>query len=197
MQDEVPALMDLTSETQATLDGYGIGSGKATDRFGRQCLLARRLCESGVRFIEVTAPVSWDHHFMLQENLREACEATDRPVAALLADLQKRGMLDDTLVIWAGEFGRTPYAQSGTGRDHNNKGYSLWMAGGGVKGGLRYGATDDLGYEAVEDPVHIHDWHATILHLLGLDHKRLTFNYAGRDFRLTDVYGRVVRDIVA
>ena len=134
---------------------------------------------------------------MLKDELTKSCIATDRPVAALLADLKQRGLLEDTLVIWAGEFGRTPYAQSGTGRDHNNKGYTVWMAGGGVKSGTRYGATDEYGYQAVKNQVHIHDWHATILHLLGLDHERLTFNYGGRDFRLTDVYGRVVSDILA
>jgi len=197
MQDEVPDLLDLSSETKATMDEYGIGSGRVTDRFGRQCLLARRMVEAGTRFVEVTAPVSWDHHFLLQKVLPEACAATDQPVAALLSDLKSRGMLKDTLVVWAGEFGRTPYAQSSTGRDHNNKGYTIWMAGGGVKGGLAYGATDELGYAAVENPVHIHDWHATVLHLLGLDHKKLTFNYAGRDFRLTDVYGNVVEDVLA
>ncbi|MGB7346875.1 MAG: DUF1501 domain-containing protein [Pirellulaceae bacterium] len=197
MQDEVPELLDLSSETKTTLDSYGVGAGRPTDRFGRQCLLARRMSEAGVRFIELTAPKDWDHHFLLQTALPESCEATDQPVAALLADLKARDMLKDTLVIWAGEFGRTPYAQSGTGRDHNNKGYTIWMAGGGVKGGMAYGATDELGYEAVENPVHIHDWHATILHLLGLDHKRLTFNYAGRDFRLTDVHGNVVNGIMA
>lgn len=127
----------------------------------------------------------------------DSCMATDQPIAALLADLKQRDMLKDTLVIWAGEFGRTPYAQSGDGRDHNNKGYTIWMAGGGVRGGLAFGATDDLGYEAVEQRVHIHDWHATILHLLGFDHEKLTFNYAGRDFRLTDVYGDVVKGILA
>lgn len=197
MQDEVPDLLDLSSETKATMDEYGIGSGRVTDRFGRQCLLARRMVEAGTRFVEVTAPVSWDHHFLLQKVLPEACTATDQPVAALLSDLKSRGLLKDTLVVWAGEFGRTPYAQSGTGRDHNNKGYTIWMAGGGVKGGLAYGATDELGYAAVENLVHIHDWHATVLHLLGLDHKKLTFNYAGRDFRLTDVYGNVVEDVLA
>ncbi len=197
MQGEVPELLDLKSEPESMLKLYGVGRGLATDRFGRQCLLARRLAEAGVRFIEVTAPVSWDHHFMLKDALTKSCEATDQPVAALLTDLKQRGMLEDTLVIWAGEFGRTPYAQSGTGRDHNNKGYTLWMAGGGVKGGFSFGATDEFGYQAVEDPVHIHDWHATLLHLLGLDHKRLTFNYAGRDFRLTEVYGNVVSEIVA
>ncbi len=197
MQDEIPGLLDLSSETESTLKQYGIGANQPTDRFGRQCLLARRLAEAGVRFVELTAPVSWDHHFMLQSALPEACLATDQPVAALLADLKSRDMLKDTLVVWAGEFGRTPYAQSGTGRDHNNKGYTIWMAGGGVKRGMAYGSTDELGYAAVDNPVHIHDWHATILHLLGLDHKRLTFNYAGRDFRLTDVYGNVVNDILA
>jgi hypothetical protein len=197
MQSEVPDLLDISSESEATLQQYGVGAGQPTDLFGRQCLLARKMAEAGVRFIEITAPTQWDHHFLLKDNLAESCEMTDKPVAALLQDLKARGMLQDTLVIWAGEFGRTPFAQSGTGRDHNNKGYTLWMAGGGVKGGLSYGATDELGYQAVEDPVHIHDWHATILHLLGFDHKRLTFNYAGRDFRLTDVYGNVVEDIIA
>lgn len=197
MQDEIPGLLDLSSETEATFESYGVGAGRPTDLFGRQCLLARRMAEAGVRFIEVTAPAKWDHHFLLETELKTSCEATDQPIAALLADLKQRGLLEDTLVIWAGEFGRTPYAQSGTGRDHNNKGYTLWMAGGGVKSGLAYGATDDLGYQAVENPVHIHDWHATILHLLGLDHTRLTFNFAGRDFRLTDVYGNVVHDILA
>lgn len=197
MQDEIPNLLDLTSESESMFRQYGIGAGLATDRFGRQCLLARRMAEAGVRFIEITSPVGWDHHFMLKDKLAESCLATDQPIAALLADLKQRGMLEDTLVVWAGEFGRTPYAQSGTGRDHNNKGYTIWMAGGGVKGGFAFGETDEHGYEAVQDPVHIHDWHATLLHLLGLDHERLTFNYAGRDFRLTDVYGRVVHEIIA
>jgi len=197
MQDEIPELLDLQGEPRSMLQQYGIGAGLPTDRFGRQCLLARRLLEGGVRFVEITAPALWDHHFMLQTELPKSCLATDLPVAGLLRDLKQRGMLADTLVIWAGEFGRTPYAQSGTGRDHNNKGYTIWMAGGGVKGGMHYGATDPFGYEAVENPVHIHDWHATILHLLGLDHTRLTFNYAGRNFRLTDVHGEVVSDIIS
>ena len=197
MQNSVPALLDLKSEQSFTFKSYGIGSGLPTDRFGRQCLLARRMAEAGVRFIELTAPVGWDHHFDLKGNLTESCAATDQPVAALLADLKERDMLKDTLVIWAGEFGRTPYAQSGTGRDHNNKGFTTWMAGGGVKGGTRYGSTDEFGHKAIENPVSIHDWHATILHLLGLDHERLTFNYAGRDFRLTDVYGDVVNEIIS
>jgi len=196
MQNEVPRVLDLRSEPEAVLKQYGVGSGLPTDRFGRQCVMARRLVEAGVRFVEVTAPVGWDHHFLLKDELMKSGAATDRPVAALLSDLKQRGLLQDTLVVWAGEFGRTPYAQSVHGRDHNNKGYTLWMAGGGVKGGLAYGATDEFGYQAVEKPVHIHDWHATVLHLLGLDHKRLTFNYGGRDFRLTDVYGDVVKGIL-
>ena len=197
MQDQIPSVMDLSSESKETLTRYGIDSGRPTDQFGRQCLMARRLSEAGVRFVEVTAPMSWDHHFQLSTVLPSACEATDQPIAALLQDLKERDLLKDTLVIWAGEFGRTPYAQSGTGRDHNNKGFTLWMAGGGAKAGLSWGATDDFGYQAVESPVHIHDWHATVLHLLGLDHTKLTFNYAGREFRLTDVHGNVVRDIVS
>jgi hypothetical protein len=197
MQDEVPEVLDLAHESEATLKAYGVGPGLPTDRFGRQCLMARRLAEAGVRFIEITAPTQWDHHFQIKENLAKSCLATDQPTAALLADLKQRGLLEDTLVIWAGEFGRTPYGQSGSGRDHNNKGYSLWMAGAGLKRGHAHGNTDDFGYEAVESPVHIHDWHATLLHLLGLDHERLTFNYGGRDFRLTDVYGNVVKSIIA
>lgn len=197
MQDEIPQLLEIGSETRSTISMYGIGTGRPCDRFGRQCLLARRLLEAGVRFVEVTAPISWDHHFRLSEELVESCAVTDQPLAALLTDLKSRGLLDDTLVIWAGEFGRTPYAQSGSGRDHNNKGYSIWMAGGGVRGGMNYGATDELGYEAVDRPVHIHDWHATILHLLGLDHQKLTFNYGGRNFRLTNVYGDVVHGVIS
>ncbi len=197
MQDEIPDLLELKSEPKSMLELYGIGSGSPGDRFGRQCLLARRLAEAGVRFIELTSPVGWDHHFRLKEELEKSCAATDQPIAALLTDLNQRGMLEDTLVIWAGEFGRTPYAQSGTGRDHNNQGYTIWMAGGGVKGGFEFGATEEFGQKAIENPVHVHDWHATVLHLLGLDHERLTFNYAGRNFRLTDVHGHVAREIFA
>lgn len=197
MQDKVPDVLDMRSEPAAVLKAYGVGSGLPTDRFGRQCIMARRLAEAGVRFIEITAPVPWDHHFLIKNELAKSALATDQPIAALLTDLKQRGMLQDTLIVWAGEFGRTPYGQSGHGRDHNNKGYTIWMAGGGVKGGLSYGATDEFGYEAVEKPMHIHDWHATVLHLLGLDHKRLTFNYGGRDFRLTDVYGNVATEIFA
>ncbi|MBI1371754.1 MAG: DUF1501 domain-containing protein [Phycisphaera sp.] len=195
MQSEVPHVLDMRDEPESIRAMYGI-SGQG-DRFARQCLLARRLAEAGVRFVEVTAPPSWDHHRLLGAQLTKATGEVDRPIAALLADLKQRGMLDDTLVIWAGEFGRTPYAQSIDGRDHNNKGYTIWMAGGGTRGGLAHGATDEIGYEAAVKPVHIHDLHATILYLLGLDHERLTFNYAGRDFRLTDVYGDVAHDIVA
>lgn len=196
MQAEVPGTLDIQSEPEHIKTLYGIGK-KGGDRFARQCLLARRLAESGVRFIEITAPVNWDHHYMLRDNLAKSCAATDQPIAGLLSDLKSRDMLKDTLVVWAGEFGRTPYAQGADGRDHNNKGYSIWMAGGGLKGGLAYGSTDEIGQKAVINPVHIHDWHATILHLLGLDHRRLTYNYAGRDFRLTNVYGEVVKEIIA
>ncbi len=197
MQDEVPEVLDIAKEPESVRKMYGMGDGVTNEQFAKQCLLARRLAEAGVRFIEVTAPVNWDHHFFLRSRIAETCAETDQAVSGLLEDLKLRGMLDDTLVIWAGEFGRTPYGQGPDGRDHNNKGYSLWMAGGGVKGGMAFGATDEFGYKAVENPVHIHDWHATVLHLLGLDHKNLTFNYGGRDFRLTDVDGNVVGGIVA
>ena len=197
MQDEVPAVLDLRGESEATRKLYGIGANLPTDRFGRQCLLARRLAEAGVRFIEITAPTQWDHHFIIKDELAKSCLATDLPLAGLLTDLKQRGLLNDTLVVWAGEFGRTPYGQSGSGRDHNNKGFTAWLAGGGVKAGFSHGSTDEFGYEAVDKPVHIHDLHATLLHLLGLDHERLTFNYGGRDFRLTDVYGDVVKEILA
>jgi hypothetical protein len=194
MQDELPKVLDTQGESAETLALYGIGDG-STEAFGRQCLMARRLVESGVRFVELSHG-NWDHHRNLDQDLPARCEEIDRPIAGLLADLKRRDLLKDTLVIWAGEFGRTPHSQ-GSGRDHNHKGYATWMAGGGVKGGFAYGATDDLGYEAVEGRMHIHDWHATILHLLGLDHERLTFRHAGRDFRLTDIHGTVARDILA
>jgi hypothetical protein len=195
MQNVAPQVMDIDKESETTKKLYGIGED-ATDTFGRQCLMARRLAESGVRFIEVSHG-NWDQHRNLTADLARNCNAIDKPISGLLTDLQARGLLKDTLVIWGGEFGRTPHAQSGDGRDHNNKGFTLWMAGGGVKGGLSYGATDDYGYEAVSDKVHIHDWHATILALLGLDHEKLTYRYAGRDFRLTDVSGRVVKEVFA
>jgi hypothetical protein len=195
MQSEIPALIDISSESQATKDLYGIDN-QATAKFGRQCLLARRFAEAGVRFIEITHG-SWDQHRNLEQALRDNTMATDKPIAGLLADLKQRDMLKDTLIVWSGEFGRTPYAQGDDGRDHNNKGFTSWMAGGGVTGGLRYGATDEFGYQAVENKTHIHDLHATMLHLMGLDHERLTYNYAGRDFRLTDVHGEVMKDVLA
>ena len=193
MQAEAPALLDLSKESEAMKKLYGIGE-EPTDFMGRQCLLARKFAEAGVRFIEVNHG-DWDDHRGLHEALPKHCREVDKPVAALLTDLRQRGLLEDTLVIWGGEFGRTPHGQ-GDGRDHNAKGFSLWMAGGGVKGGIAYGATDEYGYAAVENPVHIHDWHATILHLLGLDHERLTYRHAGRDFRLTDVKGKIVKGIL-
>ncbi len=195
MQTEVPGVVDIAGENRRTLEMYGIGEDD-TDQFGRQCLLARRLAEEGVRFIELSAG-GWDTHRNMREALAERCRSVDKPIAGLLADLQQRRMLDDTLVIWGGEFGRTPYAQGDDGRDHNARGFTMWMAGGGVKGGMSYGATDETGGEAVEGVMDIHDWHATILHALGLDHERLTCNHAGRDFRLTDVHGRVHSGVFA
>ncbi|MCB1227838.1 MAG: DUF1501 domain-containing protein, partial [Verrucomicrobiales bacterium] len=195
MQAEVPGVLDLEKESTAVKNLYGIGE-TATDRFGRQCLMARKCVEAGVRFVEISHG-NWDHHFNLKTALENNCGQIDQPIAGLLQDLKQRDLLKDTLVVWGGEFGRTPHAQSNDGRDHNNKGFTLWMAGGGVKGGITHGSTDELGYEAVLDKMHIHDWHATVLHLLGLDHEKLTFRYAGRDFRLTDVYGTVAREILA
>ncbi len=201
MQRHAPGVLDLSHETAATLDLYGIGR-QPTDDFGRKCLLARRLCESGVRFVQVTygdntANPAWDQHSNLPKHADHA-RAVDRPIAGLLADLKARGLLDDTLVWWGGEFGRTPYAEkNGTGRDHNPGGFTMWLAGGGVKPGMTFGATDDFGHEAVRDKVHLRDLHATLLHLLGLNHEALTFRYAGRNFRLTDVAGRVVSDLIA
>jgi hypothetical protein len=193
MQSTMPAATDISQESEATQRRYGIGQN-STDAFGKKLLLARRLIENGVRFVEVTHG-NWDHHFNLNTNLARSCEEIDRPLAGLLEDLKQRGLWDDTLVVWTGEFGRTPYAQGNDGRDHNNKAFTLWLAGGGVRTGMAYGNSGDYGHTAEENPVSIHDLHATILGLLGLDHTRLTFNYAGRDFRLTDVYGRVVREI--
>ena len=195
MQDAVPEVMDLSGETEETQSLYGINED-STDGFGRQCLLARRFAESGVRFIEL-GHGSWDQHSNIQTALADNCAETDKPIAGLLADLKRRDMLKDTLILWGGEFGRTPYSDSGTGRDHNHKGYTMWMAGGGVKGGFSYGATDDHGYEAVENKMHVHDWHATILHLLGLDHEALTYRYAGREMRLTDVAGSVATEVIS
>ena len=186
--------MDLAKETAETHALYGMDE-PATENFGRMCLLARRLTESGVRFIELCHS-GWDQHRNLKEDHGRNCKATDKPIAGLLTDLKRRGLLRDTLVVWGGEFGRTPYAQAGDGRDHNHKGYTVWMAGGGVKAGQAYGRTDDYGAEAVENPVHVHDLHATILHLLGLDHEKLTYRYAGREMRLTDQKGKVAAGLV-
>ena len=202
MQTEMPEIQDIADETPATRKLYGIDDKETAD-FGRQCLLARRFAEHGVRFIQVThsPPETWDQHYSIVEGHGTNARQVDRPIAGLLADLKNRGLLDDTLVIWGGEFGRTPTVQGDygkrAGRDHNPTGFTIWLAGGGVKGGVRYGATDDYGYHAVQDKVHLHDLHATILHLLGFDHEQLTYRYAGREFRLTDVHGNVVRDILA
>jgi hypothetical protein len=194
MQKDLPKVLDISNEMAATKALYGIGE-QATENFGRQCLLARHLVEAGVRFVEITSG-QWDHHRDLKSALENKARSVDKPIAGLLQDLKARGLLKDTLVLWGGEFGRTPYAQGSDGRDHNHRGFTTWMAGGGVKGGFSYGATDDYGYEAVEGKIHIHDWHATILHLLGLDHEKLTYRYAGRNMRLTDVKGNVVKDII-
>jgi hypothetical protein len=193
MQTSVPELMNFSNESARTLEMYGTRG--ADGSFAANCLLARRLAERGVRFIQLYHR-DWDHHGNLQNDIKLKITEVDQPAAALLKDLKARGMLDDTLVIWGGEFGRTPMAQ-GTGRDHHIKGFSIWLAGGGIKGGVTHGSTDDLGYNAVQDVVHVHDLHATTLHLLGIDHKRLTFKFQGRDFRLTDVHGRVVQPILA
>lgn len=195
MQDALPLLMDASDETVDTLELYGVNGGPS-DAFGKQCLLARRFVEAGVRFVEVSHG-GWDQHTNLTTDHAARAAACDRAIAGLLKDLKRRDLLQETLVIWGGEFGRSPAAQGVDGRNHNNRGYTTWMAGGGVKGGYQYGATDEHGYEAIEKPMHIHDWHATILHLLGLDHERLTYRYAGRDFRLTDVYGSVAKEILA
>ena len=200
MQNNVPGVLDLAGETEATQALYGIGD-KTTDNFGRQCLMARRLCEAGVRYIQVTygdntANPAWDQHSNLPKHAEHAA-AVDKPIAGLLADLKQRGLLEDTLVWWGAEFGRTPYAEkNGTGRDHNPGGFTMWLAGGGVKPGFAYGETDEFGHAAVSGRVHMHDVHATLLHLLGLDHEQLTYRYAGRNFRLTDVAGRVVAEIM-
>jgi len=201
MQGSAPEVLDFKSESAETLSLYGIGEEK-TDNFGRQCLLARRLCEAGVRFVQVnygdnTNNPAWDQHSNLKKHGDHA-KATDKPVAGLLADLKQRGLLEDTIVWWGGEFGRTPYAEkNGTGRDHNPAGFSIWLAGGGFKQGVAYGETDEFGHHAAVDKVHMHDLHATLLAALGLNHEKLTYRYAGRDFRLTDVYGHVVPDLFA
>jgi len=196
MQDRAPGVMDLARESAATRALYGIDV-QPTNDFGRQCLMARRFLEAGVRFVQCTHSYKWDQHSDLVAGHGKNALEIDRPIAGLLTDLSARGLLEDTLVLWAGEFGRTPTAQDGNGRDHNPHGFTVWLAGGGVRAGTSYGATDDYGYYATQDKVHVHDLHATMLALLGLDHERLTYRYAGRDFRLTDVAGRVVSEVMA
>lgn len=202
MQTAVPDLTSLADETKETKQMYGLESdAKGVATFGRQCLIARRLLERGVRFIELTcASVGhdrWDQHNNLKKGHAKNALAVDQGIGALLTDLKQRGLFEDTLVVWSGEFGRTPFAQGKGGRDHNPFGFSLWMAGGGVRGGNIVGATDEYGYKVVENRVEIHDLHATMLHLLGVDHKKLTFRWSGRDMRLTDVHGKVIRDVLA
>ncbi|MFZ4595604.1 MAG: DUF1501 domain-containing protein [Verrucomicrobiaceae bacterium] len=199
MQGKMPGAQDVSQESEVTKKLYGIDN-PVTANFGRQCLMARRFLERGVRFVQVThsdSEVQWDQHGNLYKGHSKNASEVDKPIAGFLKDLKSRGLLDDTLVIWGGEFGRTPTAQGKDGRDHNPNGFTMWLAGGGVKKGFAYGATDDYGYFAQENKMHVHDLHATILHLLGIDHERLTHRYAGRDFRLTDVAGHVAHDILA
>lgn len=196
MQAAAPMVQDISRESDKTLAMYGIDQ-KPTDHFGRQCLMARRFIEAGVRFVQCTHSYKWDQHDNLRKGHENNAREVDQPIAALIQDLKQRGLLEDTLVLWSGEFGRTPVAQGKDGRDHNPHGFTAFLAGGGIKPGIAHGATDDYGYYAVEDKVHIHDLHATILHLLGLDHTQLTYRHAGRDFRLTDVHGNVVQSILA
>ncbi len=200
MQQFAPDVLDIEHETAKTLEMYGIDEAP-TEGFGRQCLLARRLCESGVRYVQLnyaneSPNPPWDQHNDMPAHATHA-KATDKPVAALLTDLKQRGLLDDTLVWWGGEFGRTPFSQNKNGRDHNPRGFTVFLAGGGVKAGFEFGETDEISHHAVAGKTHMHDLHATILHLMGLNHKKLTYRYAGRDFRLTDVAGRVIHDIIA
>jgi arylsulfatase A-like enzyme len=196
MQTSVPDTFAVDDEPQHVLDLYGVGGD--TDRFGRACLTARRLVERGVRFIQLTS-TGWDHHGNLRQGLTDRFRDIDRPIAGLIADLKQRDLLKETLIVWGGEFGRSSGDDKGdgNGRGHNGQGFTMWMAGGGVKGGFRYGATDEMGSRAVENVMGVHDLHATILHLLGLDHEQLTFHYAGRDFRLTETEGRVAKEILA
>jgi hypothetical protein len=199
MQRDAPEAFDIDRENAATRRLYGVGE-PTTDLFGRQCLLARRLLERGVRYVQLfDAPANnaWDHHSRIRENLPRRCVAVDRPIAALLHDLKARGLLEETLVLWGGEFGRTPTAEGTNGREHHPFGFTMWMAGGGVRPGYVHGATDEFGWHAVQDKVHVHDLHATILHIMGFDHERLTYRHGGRDYRLTDVHGHVVRQILA
>jgi hypothetical protein len=199
MQREAPEAFDLSRESEKVQRLYGIGS-PATDMFGRQCLMGRRLLERGVRFVQLfDAPANnaWDQHSGLRENLPKRCQAVDQPIAALLTDLKARGLLENTLVLWGGEFGRTPTAEGTNGREHHPFGFSMWLAGGGIRGGMVHGATDEFGWFATEKKVHVHDLHATILHLMGLDHEKLTYRFGGRDYRLTDVHGNVVKEVLS
>ena len=194
MQSSAPDLMDLSGESAATLEMYGAEPGRPT--YANACLLARRLVERGVRFVQIFHE-AWDQHGNLVNDLKKNCRDTDRPSAALVRDLKQRGLLDDTLVVWGGEFGRTPMVQGGNdGRDHHPNCFSMWMAGGGIRPGISFGGSDDFGFNATTDKVHVHDLHATLLHLLGIDHERLTYRFQGRDFRLTDVHGEVVRRLI-
>ena len=195
MQGAAPELIDLSSETKATRELYGIEAGSA-DRFGKMCLMARRMVERGVRYVHLVSN-GWDAHFGCKENHAKQSAKTDIPIAGLLTDLKARGLLESTLVVWAGEFGRTPIRQGNDGRDHHPYGFSSWMAGGGIKSGITVGETDDFGFDVIRDRVHVHDLNATILHCLGLDHERLTFRVQGRAFRLTDVQGNVVKKLLA
>lgn len=203
MQIAIPDLMDLAGETEATKKLYGLEAAyEHTRTYARECLLARRLVERGVRFVELTIPMvdgynRWDAHGGLVKNHGDNARAIDQPIAGLLIDLKQRGMLDDTLVVWAGEFGRTPFAQGNDGRDHNEFGFSVWLAGGGVRGGMTHGETDEWGYKATVNKLEMHDLHATLLHLLGLNHEKLTYRFSGRDIRLTDVRGEVIHEIIS
>jgi uncharacterized protein (DUF1501 family) len=193
MQASVPELMDMAKEPQSVLDLYGCKPGDGS--FASNCLLARRLAERGVRFIQLYHK-DWDHHGGVKEGIKLKAEEVDRACMALITDLKQRGMFDDTIIVWAGEFGRTPMSQGGSGRDHHILGFTTWMAGGGIKGGTQWGETDEFGYKAVKDVVHVHDMHATMLHQLGIDHTKLTYRLQGRDYRLTDVFGKVVKGIL-
>jgi hypothetical protein len=194
MQASVPELTDVKDESAATLELYGCKPGDGS--FASNCLLARRLAERGVRFIQLYHK-DWDHHGGVKDGIKLKAKEVDRACMALITDLKQRGMLDDTIVVWAGEFGRTPMSQGGSGRDHHILGFSIWVAGGGFAGGVQYGETDELGYKAMKDVVHVHDLHATMLHLLGIDHTRLTYRQQGRDYRLTDVFGHLVKGVLA
>ena len=202
MQSAAPEALDISRENDATRKLYGIEPGNPGEYFGSQCLMARRLVERGVRFVQLYSggghgDNNWDAHGNITGNHNKHCAATDQPMAGLLRDLEQRGLLDETLVVWGGEFGRTPHRQGGSGRDHHPFGFTMWMAGGGIKGGTHYGETDEIGYHAAVDRTSVHDVHATILHLMGIDHKRLTYHFSGRDFRLTDVAGKVINKIIA